>query len=95
MDPYFDNRPFEGFVTLNPKPYTLNPKPINPKPSDPISFLSGPAAWRGVASKTANPQSLGPRLQVVLWLYSVYLKDQMTLKSRGPVPMYYESLYER
>ena len=23
----------------------------------------------------------------------VYLKDEMTLKSRGPIPIYYESLY--
>ena len=22
-----------------------------------------------------------------------YLKDEMTLKSRGPIPLYYESLY--
>ena len=25
--------------------------------------------------------------------YDVFLKDQMTLKSRGPIPIYYESLY--
>ena len=39
--------------------------------------------------------SVGLRMMAVYHPIHSYLKDQMALKSRGPVPMYYESLYDR
>ena len=38
-----------------------------------------------------HPRSI-PKLQKFIQI-TEYLKDQKTLKSKGPIPLYYESLY--
>ena len=45
-----------------------------------------------IPTEAQRPTSTG-MFGVLSLLYSKDLKDEMTLKSRGPVPLYYESLY--
>ena len=60
---------------------TLNPKPFIEPFLDPVK------------EPFKDPSKGSPNFRELPNLFDVHLKDQMTLKSRGPIPIYYESLY--
>ena len=55
-------------------------------------FMLSPVVW-GSASNRRPLVGLGVFRTCVRFPLPLNLKDEMTLKSRGPIPFYYESLY--